>query len=122
MKNYRNPDVAVLLKEAEKRPETVEWVTSKGIRVVLKSIPPYLVQLAAHSIPRPELPTYTVKIAGGGEETHFHDETSIAQSSDEEKARWVEYKSQLLRADQQATETVLDIILLEGIEVDEKEE
>jgi hypothetical protein len=121
-KNYKNPDVAELLKSAEQRPDSVEWITSRGIHVTLKSIPPYLVSLAAQSVERPEVPTYTAKIAGGGEEIHFHDEVSIVQSSEAEKAEWALYKLALAEADQKANNIILDIILLEGVDIDVKDE
>lgn len=116
-KGYKNPQLDELVRAAEERPDQVEWTNSRGIKVVLKPIPPYLVQMATQSVERPQVPTYTVKTLGGAEETHFHDETSILQSSDEEKAQWEEYKRNLRIADEKATDVVLDIILLEGVDV-----
>ena len=116
-KRYKNPDVDKILKLSDETPDRVEWVNSRGISIVLKAIPPYLVQMAMEAIDKPDPPTYTVSLAGGGEETHVHDETSILQSSEVEKIKWAEYLITLNEIQEMSTEILLDIILIEGVEV-----
>lgn len=121
-KGYKNPNLSSVVEAAQDRPDSVEWTTSRGIKVTLKPIPPFLVQMAAQSIEKPVIPTYEVSTVGGGVEVHTHDEDSIAQSSSEEKLMWAEYKEAMMVADQKATDVVLDIILLEGIDVSIEDE
>jgi len=113
-KGYKNTQLAQLVEDVS-RTEEVIWTNSRGITVRLLPIPPYLVQLASSSIERPTPPTYTVKLEGGGTETHIHDETSIAQSSEEEKKLWEDYKLAEMQADQAVSDLILDIVLMEGV-------
>jgi len=118
-KNYENPNLAKLLEIS--KPEQItsrKFTTSRGIEVILRSVPPYLVQMATKSVSVPKPPTYDVELLGGGVETHTHDATSIEQSSDEEKKQWATYQAELQVANQEASDILLSIILLEGVDVE----
>jgi len=94
------------------------FVNSRGISMTLRAIPPYLAQMANEAISRPKPPTYAIELEGGGTEEHVHDETSIAQSSDAEKIKWAEYQDALLESIRTSTESLLNIILIEGVELE----
>lgn len=103
------------LKETE---TTRKFKTSRGLEIVLRQIPPYLIQMATQTVEIPEVPTYEVELLGGGKEVHKHDETSIAQSSDEEKQIWKNYKIKVGLAEAKASEILLNMILMEGVIID----
>jgi len=96
----------------------VEFTNSRGLTMKLHAIPPYLAQMAMTAIPQPSVPTYTVQLEGGGEEVHQHDEDSISQSGPAEKALWLAYKSDLQDAERAASDALLNVILIEGLEVE----
>jgi hypothetical protein len=122
-KGYKDPDLERLEELSSLSKQSyVSFTNSRKVSMKLKAIPPYLVQMAYEALPKPETPSYTVAIEGGGTETHIHDETSIAQSSDAEKAKWNEYKIILKQNEMKAQEMILNIILIEGVEISSDEE
>jgi hypothetical protein len=100
------------------RPTSFEFINSTGRKITLHPIPPMMVNMATASIKSPEIPTYVVDTANGGKETHFHDEKSIEQSPPEEKIKWEVYLKEVREAREQSTEILLNVILLEGVEID----
>lgn len=118
-KGYSNKNLERVMEMVKPEPEQArKFITSRGIEVILHPVPPYLVQMATQSIQLPEVPTYEAKLEGGGVEVHKHDEVSISQSSDEEKEKWAEYKYSMIKANSEASDVILNVILLEGVEVD----
>jgi hypothetical protein len=94
------------------------YITSRGIEIKLRPIPPYLIQMTSSSFEMPEPPTYTVQTEGGGIEVHKHDEASIAQSSPEEQATWIEYTEKVNAAASKASEQLMTIVLIDGVDVE----
>lgn len=121
-KNYKNRELESLINSVQQGPDVVEWTTSRGFSIKLQPIPPYLAQMALQSIEKPDPPTYEIVLASGEKEIHFHDETSIEQSSDDEKAKWTRYQEELSVVNDQMTELLLNIILLEGVIMNKEDE
>lgn len=117
-KNYRDKNIQKIksILEPSEGPET--YVTSRGLEITLLPLPPYLIQMTTSSVEIPTPPTYTIKIEGGGEETHEHDEQSIRESSDEEKAQWEKYRAALREANAKVADTLLTVVLMEGVRVE----
>jgi len=92
------------------------FVNSRGMKIKLRPLPPYLVQIATESIVRPEIPTYSIKTESGDIETHQHDEKSISQSNDEEKLKWAEYIEETKKVNVKISTLMIDIVLMEGID------
>lgn len=115
-KRYKDPNVAKVMAMAEEN-QILEkpWINSRGDSMILRAIPPMLIQMATESISLPVVPTYTIELEGGGTETHMHDEESIEQSGPEEKKKWEDYKKELVISNTKATEVLLNVILLEGV-------
>jgi hypothetical protein len=116
-KGYKDSNLNKLSNALRSEVKEVEFVNSRGLKLKLHALSPYLVQMATESVEKPSVPTYTITTADGSEETHFHDEESIAQSSDEEKKKWETYKKGIQEAEAKASEILLNIILIEGVEL-----
>lgn len=117
-----NDDLKKLTETLRSEQKQVLFTNSRGLTVTLKALSPYLVQMATESIDRPTVPTYVVVTADGTEETHFHDEESIAQSSEEEKKKWTQYKDLLRASELKASEILLNVILMEGVQLEFEDE
>jgi len=116
-KNFKDKNVTKVVNINESVSE-ISFVNSRGISVKLRPLPPYLIQMASTAIDKPEPPTYVVKLEGGGEEIHTHDQESILQSSQEEQTEWSKYLEKVREADQKATEVLINVVLVEGVEVE----
>jgi hypothetical protein len=120
MKNNSATQKAV---EIEKTVHTelkvIEFTNSRGITMDLMGLPPYLIQMATESIKRPIPPTYTVKRADGGEDEFPHSQETIddPKTSKKEKEKWSSYLAEMKMADAQASEVLLNVILVEGIKL-----
>lgn len=115
-KNFKDKNINRVVNINES-PTEIEFVTSRGLKVTLRPLPPYLVQMASTAIEKPEPPSYIVKTEGGGEEIHTHDQESIMQSSPEEQLEWSKYLEKVREADQKATDVLINVVLVEGVEV-----
>jgi hypothetical protein len=115
-KGYVNPNIQALISKSGEVASSVEYTNSQGIKITLKAVPPYLAQSVRASVKYPEAPTYQVQIAGSEEfEVHIHDEDSIAQSGEEERAKWTAYKMGIAEANERSSENMLNLILMEGV-------
>jgi hypothetical protein len=123
-KNFiRDPQVEKLKDIIHSEKREINFVTSRGLTVKLLAISPYMLELAASSSDFPKTPTYTVIIAGGGEETHDYDEISITDPKTPiaDQERWLEFLDEVDVANRKASETLLNIILLESVQLDVSE-
>lgn len=117
-KNYKDKNLSKIMSVTKPKDESRVYINSRGISMEILPLPPYLIQMASTSVTKPNPPTYTVKLEGGGEETHIHDEESIAQSSDEEKLAWEKYKQELREVEIKSTELLINVILVEAVKVE----
>lgn len=120
-KGYNDKKLNQVMEMVNPSPEKkeVEFTNSRGIKVTLRAMSPFIVQLATESIERPEIPTYVTEIEGGGSETVFHDEKSILdpKTSEEDKQAWAEYQIALREADRKSSEIMMNVILIESVDV-----
>lgn len=65
------------------------FVTSEGIELHLRAIPPLLTDKLRLSLKKPLAPTYEAEMVGGGVEIHDHNETT--EKSSEEAQKWSKY-------------------------------
>ena len=96
--------------------ERIFHTTDRGHTIEIKAVPPFLLDRMNRAVPVPKVPTYTATIAGGEDEIHPHDETTI--STDEEKQAWANYQLALENAAQLENENMMKVLIMEGIEVD----
>lgn len=90
------------------------YTTSRGYEVEFLSIPNLMVKLTAQ-FPDPPAPTYTVELAGGGTETHVHDETTL--ETEEDRAAWTAYKTAVAKHTADVFQAQMRLCLLRGIKV-----
>jgi hypothetical protein len=100
--------------------KVVEFTNTRGMSMSLMGLPPYLVQMATESIPRPKAPTYKVERADGGTDEFSHSEDTIKdpKTTEEEKIQWETFLSDVKSANSKASEVLLNVIIMEGIKLD----
>lgn len=96
--------------------EKKEYTTASGRKITILSVPPFLLDKVMGAVKYPEAPTYKAVTAGGEEELHYHDETTVV--TDEEKAAWEKYKRDLENAKLRENELMMNAMFLKGIDVD----
>lgn len=99
--------------------ETEEYVTSKGIVVTLKAMPPLLVTRMASEANFPTKPTYEITTASGDIETHDHEvdpekEINTLDSDDDRKV-WADYLLETDAAEERLTMMTLNAVLMDGV-------
>lgn len=108
-------------KEPEFTLKTEPWTTSRGVKVILKSMPPFMITRISDSVEMPKKPTYSVETASGDIEEHFHevDEAKGINTleTDEDKKAWAEYTEVLDTAEGELTYRTLKAVLSEGVDV-----
>lgn len=92
------------------------FVTSGGVTLTLKAVPPMLVDRVRNSVKPPEPPTYEAKTVAGDVEIHVHDETTL--TTDEEKAAWAKYQMDLAAYSSEMSDRMSRVLLHRGIEFD----
>lgn len=104
-------------KAAEEEKDDVH-ITSTGQRYKCLSIPG-LLDKARASVPMPGVPKYSYTTAGDDVAEEEMDDAVAAdeKTSEEDKARWKEYKVAKLRADSQQFAKVVDVCYKRGIEL-----
>ena len=110
--------------ESEERPSIT---TVAGLKVGIKPVSRVYLQQIARKIQREfeqagkmlEPPTYKVITAGGGVETYPHDETSIADAPEEDKALWAAYQANRAEADNRVGVESTKFQVLKGLIIDE---
>lgn len=102
------------------------YTTPTGITVGLTAIPQLQVEMVRSNAVAawqekhgklPDKPTYTITTADGAEETHEHDETTIAEDP-EAKIAWDNWQLQHDLCDTEVNGKVMDFFLLRGIKAD----
>ena len=118
-KNYADKNVnKVLSQSPQNNSSEKEFVNSRGLKVTLLPLPPYLIEMATSVVKAPPVPTYDIVLEGGGIETHTHDAESIEQSSDEEKLKWTQYLIEKKKANAASVDVLMKVILIEGVRVE----
>lgn len=103
------------LHEQAKKNRKVEWTSSRGVKVILRGIPPMLVASLEGVVEFPKKPTYKITTVAGDEEVYEHDETTLV--SEEDKAAWKRYVVENMIAEQKLTEITLNTVLYEGVDI-----
>ena len=119
----KNPELAKLQeinRVVKSELQEKDFVNSRGLKVKLLSLPPYLIQMATASFEKPDPPTYTIQTAEGTEEVHSYDETSIVDplTPDEDRKKWEDFQKELAEIEARSSEVLLNVILLEGVQLD----
>lgn len=102
------------------------YTTPTGITVELSAIPQLQVEMVrskamadwqAEHGELPSKPTYTITTADGAEETHEHDETTIAEDP-AAKIAWDTWQNKHALCEAFVSEKVMDFFMLRGIKVE----
>lgn len=95
------------------------FTTSSGVEVQVKSISPFLVDKVtrASAAKYPKAPVYRFEDVTGEIQELPHDEDSIKSegTTDEERRAWETYKADYARAEAEASERLLNLLLFYGI-------
>ncbi len=92
-----------------------EYITSRGIRVRFLGIATLInARQVASATEEPKPPTYTLKNMMGGEEIHYHDETTL--QTDEDKAAYADYKKKQTEWGTKQQREFMRLAMLRGIE------
>lgn len=106
--------------------KTALYTTTTGQTVELMPLPPLQIQMVQQAASReadekfgpvPPKPTYTLTTADGAEETHEHDETTVA-ADPEAKKLWDEWQRLGQTHEAFTNEKVMRFFLLRGVKVD----
>lgn len=89
------------------------YVTSQGVPIFLKEIPPLLIEKVRDSVPEPDIPTYTAELVGGATQTYEH--TAKTEKSEEEQEEWMRYLVKKEMANRERTEKATRCLFNEGI-------
>jgi hypothetical protein len=116
----RNRKVVSAYTRDESKERSRQYVTSSGLEVTLRGLPPLVPQRIDSSIEYPSKPTYDVTTASGDVETYEHDVKSL--ESDEDKQAWDDYLEGMNDAETELTEKLLYAVLLECVEMGEYKE
>ena len=99
------------------------YTSASGYELILNPLPPLQIQLVRDAAikeaeklygERLGKPTYTIGTDDGAEETHEHDEATIAQDPEAKKA-WDAWQAQEAQIDAFANEKIMRFILLRGV-------
>lgn len=103
-----------------KRKKQKVFITSEGVSIPLKKIPPYLIDRITVSVAFPEPPFYTVETASGNKENHPITQEFIdgPDATEEEKEAWKKYLEENNAAQQKLNEKMLDVFILKGTDLD----
>lgn len=124
-KNNINARIKDLNETLRSEPGSIEFTNSRGVKIQLVALSPYLVQMATESVERPEVPSYEITTADGIVEVHKYDEKSIndPKTPEADKLKWKEFEELNRKADLDSSEILLNLILIEGVklEIDDEE-
>ena len=92
---------------------------SDGTEVKLRPVSKFMIDnlKANRHIPSP--PSYVVKLAGGGEQTLLHDETTIKNGTPEELVAWREYIEVRDREAGEFANHFFKLVVFEGVDIDD---
>lgn len=100
--------------------EQKTFTTSKGVVIRILGLSPLILKRLERQYeednPKPKPPTYTVETAGGGTETHIHDETTA--ETPKEIAALRQYKSAVAAWDSGLESLTLRLMAIAGIDFD----
>lgn len=92
-----------------------EYVTTTGRHLTLRPVNQFLVTRLRQSVKLSEPPTYTITTAAGTTETHPHDEETIKDATDAEKAAWEAYQQENRVKVAEYNERFTRMLILKGV-------
>ena len=122
-----------MAKKSKPKTEPIDniLITDSGDSIRIKPISMYEMELAEQGITQEfkdrgeqlEIPTYTVEMVGGGEQTYEHDSESLVVSDDEEKTKenqkiWADYEDANNRLNNELGALREEMIFVDGIDAD----
>lgn len=89
------------------------FTSSTGRKITLQGVSPFLVDKVRASVVYPKPPTYAAATATGEVEVYPHDESTLV--TDEDRAAWLAYQADLIKAQAESNDKVARLILTRGV-------
>jgi len=102
---------------ADVEDSSVEYVNTKGIKVILTAIPPFILTSIAKEIPVIPRPMYKTKTVAGDELEFYHDETTL--TTEDEKKMWATYVERKEERDSEVNQRINDAAVAFGMDLDD---
>lgn len=100
--------------------EQKTYVTSRGVTIRILELSPLIIKRMerqyADQNPKPKPPTYVIETAGGGTETHVHDDTTVETAR--EKAALKNYRQALASWESGLETLTLRLMAVAGVDFD----
>lgn len=101
-------------------PENLKvYVTEySGITLKLNSVSPLLIAKAQQALKNPSPPRYKVELAGGAEQWHDYDETSIQEedTTPEDKKAWLDFIEKRNEINATRSNKIMELLMAKGVE------
>lgn len=102
---------------ADAEQSSVEYTNTKGIKVILTAIPPFILTSIAKEIPPISRPMYKTKTVAGDELEFYHDETTL--TTEDEKKMWATYIDRKEERDSEVNQRVNDAAVAFGMDLED---